>query len=475
MSSKQHGSDQILSNHELVAETIAVLTGKGKIDPANRKMGVEIEMPFVHAKDLTPLKFKGPKGITGVFNQLVKKGAWKPSEIENGKITGLVGESGNVALEPGGQIEYAGAPRSSLSQIKKDIDAYFADIKDIGSKLGVDVVPYGFHPHLDIKDIPFISERSRFAALKPVFEAEKGFAAWGQSSSVQLTLDGAAMPDAFAAFKLGLQLQPLAAAMFANSPFELGQDSGFKSNRREKLLALDSPYYTVPDALFEKNFTMEDWAEHVLSVPMSFVVRNDQYISVEPKPFAEMVGKPLPELAHLPLAEQFLTKNDLLDHTTGIKPEMLLKPNLLLEFRAADLGPTPQHWMALAAFWTGIFYDDTALKAAQDYVADWSNEQRIAFRKNVAKDGLQTVAGGLSAQQAALDLIEIAKQGLQRIEPEAVKMLDILTEQVSQGITPADAALARFAKNGGDMVQTLKETFLLSPRNGAEKGGPKHP
>ncbi|HYD17620.1 MAG TPA: glutamate-cysteine ligase family protein [Patescibacteria group bacterium] len=471
MSSQQHGSNTILVKENLVSDTVALIIGKGKIDPADKKLGIEVEMPFVKKNDLKPLEFSGKKSITSVFNALVKKGAWEADEISNGKITGLKGESGNISLEPGGQIEYAGAPRGSLAQIEKDIAAYFADIKSIGDSQGIDIVPFGFHPHLTIEETPFISERSRFAALKPVFEAEKGFAAWGQSSSVQLTLDGAAMEDAFGAFKLGLMLQPVAAAMFANSPFVKGEDSGFKSIRRENLLALDSPYYTAPDHLFDKDFTIQDWAAHVLTVPMSFVVRNDEYISVAPNQFGEMVGKKLPELAHLPEDQQYLTHKDLLDHTTGIKPEMLLKPNLLLEFRAADLGPSPQHWMALAAFWTGIFYEPEAFKAAQEYVSDWSNAERSAFRKSVAKDGLSATIEGKTAQQVALDLIEISKKGLQKIEPEAVKMLDILTEQVGQGVTPADLALAKFVENGGDMVQTLKQSLLLAPQQKA-KGGP---
>lgn len=465
MSTKQNGSHEILVKDHLVEETVKLFAGNG-VKPTEKKMGIEVEMPFVKKKNLEPIPFKGKKSITAIFNALCKKDAWAPAEIENGIVTGLKGESGNVTLEPGGQIEFASAPRTSLKQLETDINAYCADLLPISKKLGVDVVPYGFHPHVAIEDCPYISERSRFAALKPVFEAERGFAAWGQSSSVQVTLDGKCMDDAFGAFKLGLLLQPVAAAMFANSPFSMGEDSGYKSWRRQNLLALDSPYYSVPDKLFDKDFTLHDWAAHVLQVPMSFVVRNDQYIAVAPKPFIDMVGKPLPELAHLPVAEQYLSKADLLDHTTGIKPEMLLKPNLLLEFRAADLGPSPEHWMSLGAFWVGLFYDKDAFKEAQDYVADWKNSERLAFRDSVAKEGLHATIHGKTAQDVALDLIAIAKKGLANVEPQALPMLDHLEDQVKKGITPADHALAAFAQNGNDMEKTLKQTFLFSPKKG---------
>jgi glutamate--cysteine ligase len=219
----------------------------------------------------------------------------------------------------------------------------------------------------------------------------------------------------------------------------------------------------VPDALFESNYTLKDWAAHTLSVPMSFIVRDDAYIAVAPNPFFEMIGKPLPELAHLPESEQYLTQKDLLDHLTGIKPEMLLKPNLLLEFRAADLGPTQDHWMAVGAFWTGLYYDKDAFKAAQEYVAEWTKEERIGLRDGVAKDGLETKVGNKTVQQVALDLIEISKQGLARVEPGAVQFLKVIETQVAQGVTSAAKAAQVLEKNDGNMKATLKETFLFNP------------
>jgi|GEM_PF-1069532 glutamate--cysteine ligase len=463
MSSKQSGSHEILVKDRIIDEAVELLIGN-YADGKAKKIGLEVEMPFVNNIDLKPIDFEGMKSITAIFNMLSGgKKDWLPGEIENGKVTSLKNATGSITLEPGGQIEFSSAARSTLQQLEKDVDAYFKDMKKVSSQIGIDVVPYGFHPHLTIYQCPYIDERSRFKALKSVFEAEGGFSAWGQSCSVQVTLDSPSKEKAFDAFKLGLLLQPIAAAVFANSPFSLGQDSGHQSWRRQKLQALDSPLYKVPEELFEPGYTLKDWAAHTLSVPMSFIVRNDAYIAVAPKPFYEMIGKPLPELAHLPESEQYLTKNDLLDHMTGIKPEMLLKPNLLLECRAADLGPTKNHWMAVGAFWTGILYDEQAFKAAQDYVADWTKEERIAIRDGVAKNGLATTAGNKNVQQIAIDLIEISKQGLSRIEPDAVKYLNVIEEQVAKGLTSATKAVQKFEQNDGDIHTTLKQTFLFHP------------
>jgi len=463
MSSQQSGSKEILTQDGIVDIAVSMLNGK-YADGKEKKIGIEVEMPFVNKKDLQPIGFSGPKSISAIFNFLSKKGNWHALEVENNKVTALENETGNITLEPGGQIEFSSAARKTLGELEQDIGKYFTDAKAASEKIGLDVLPYGFHPHLSIDDCPYVSERSRFKALKPVFEAEGGYSAWGQSCSVQVTLDSPSKDDAFDAFKLGLLIQPVAAAIFANSPFSMGKDSDHASWRRHKLQELDSPLYKVPDALFEPGYGLKDWAAHTLSVPMSFIVRNDAYIAVAPNSFYEMIGKPLPELAHLPAEEQYLTKKDLLDHMTGIKPEMLLKPNLLLEFRAADLGPTPAHWMAVGAFWTGLFYDKDAFKAAQEYVAEWTKDERIGLRDGVAKDGLATKVGNKTVQQIALDLIEISKQGLAKVEPEAIQYLKVIETQVAQGITSAAKAVQVFEKNDGDMKATLKETFLFNPQ-----------
>lgn len=472
MSSQQSGSNEILTTNGIVDEAVAMFNGK-YTDGKAKKIGLEVEMPFVNKKDLQPIGFNGPKSITAIFNFLSKKSSWKPGEVENNKTTAMENETGSITLEPGGQIEFSSAARDTLTQLEQDVGKYFGDMKKASEKIGLDVIPYGFHPHISIDDCPYVSERSRFKALKPVFEAEGGYSAWGQSCSVQVTLDSPAKDQAFDAFKLGLLIQPIAAAIFANSPFSMGKDTDHASWRRHKLQELDSPLYKVPDALFEPGYSLKDWAAHTLSVPMSFIVRNDAYIAVAPNAFYEMIGKPLPELAHLPENEQYLTKKDLLDHMTGIKPEMLLKPNLLLEFRAADLGPTPQHWMAVGAFWTGLFYDKESFKAAQDYVADWSKQDRIGLRDGVAKNGLATPVANKTAQQVALDLIEISKQGLSRIEPDAVKYLAVIEKQVAQGLTAAATAQKVFEKNDGNITSTIKETFLFNPEK--EKTGSSKP
>lgn len=462
MSSQQSGSKSILEQKDLVDLTVGLFYGSYENDRP-KLIGTEVEMPVVDIDTLKPIPFSGPKSITSIFNALCQSGTgWKASSIENGKITSLKNDTGEITLEPGGQIEFAGKAEKSLHDVAKNFRAYYETLEQVSEKIGVDVVPYGFHPHVSIDDVPYISERSRFKALKPVFEAEKGYAAWGQSSSVQITLDAPSKEDAFDAFRVGLLLQPISAAMFANSAFSMGQESGFKSWRRQNLLALDSPLYRVPKNLFDKDYTLRDWADHVLNVPMSFIVRDEAYIAVAPKPFRDVVGTALPELAHLPEDQQYLTQNDLLDHLTGIKPEMYLKPGLLLEFRAADLSPNADGAIALSAFWTGLFYDSQSFEKIKEYVSTWTAEDRENLRVNVARDGLQTVAAGKTARDIALDLIDIAKEGLSRIEPGAVSMLDPIVNDIAKGITPADKTLQLFRENKGDIVRTVKDTLMFA-------------
>ena len=253
--------------------------------------------------------------------------------------------------------------------------------------------------------------------------------------------------------------------MFANSPFAEGRDSGYKSWRQHQMKSINSPLFVVPDALFEKSYGLDDWVMHVLNVPMIVIVRNGAYIAVSPRLFQDMVGVPLPELSHLPEHERYLTEQDLLDHLTNVKPEILLKPNLLLEFRAADIGPSPAHWMALTAFWIGIFYNDAAFKAAEEYVSGWPNKGRFALQQELFRDGLKTAVHGKAARDVLPDLLEISRQGLLQIEPGAASMLDLLFRQVGRGVAPADIILEKFRKNGGDMPATLRQSFLFFPEH----------
>lgn len=464
MSSQQPGSDIPLQKDNLPAVAAALITGSYN-PSAQRKIGVEIELPFFFKSSLKPLLFDGKTSITTIFDLLCKTGRWSPNEIENGNLTSLTGKNGGVSLEPGGQIEFSTQARSELSEIAADIDVFYKDCKDACEKLDIDVVPLGFHPHISVDECPYIWQRSRFKAQKPWVEAEGSYAAWSQSCSVQVTLDPPEGGKVFSALRLALMLQPVVASLFANSPFCEGVDTGYKSCRQQKFKSIDSPLFEVPDALFEKGYTMDNWVAHVLGAPMIVIVRGGAYIPVSAKPFQDMVGTPLPELAHLPEQEQYLTERDLLDHLTNVKPEVLLKRNLLLEFRAADLGPSPAHWMALTAFWTGIFYDKEAFAAAEEYVAEWTKEDRALLRKSISRNGLKAVIRGKTVQAVLLDLIRISAQGLLRTQPESVSALQTIIEQTTLGLAPADVILDKYRKNGNNLEATLRQSFLFFPES----------
>lgn len=460
MSIKQTASQEKLSSKGLLQQTINLLT-EGFSPKKDRLVGIEVEFPLFD-RNLTPITYADPDtGLKRVLETLVEKHGWQVAESENGNPVALVKNKNMVMLEPGGQIEFAGAPRKTLVEVKADFEDFMKNMDETCEALDINALPFGFHPHTQEKDCPFLHERSRFTALLPIFEAEGG-ATWQQASSVQVTLDAATKESAFDNFRFGLALQPVAAAIFANSPFADGKDSEYQSWRRESLKSLNSPYYSVPDDIYDPDFGLNDWAKHVLSVPMSFIVREGQYIAVADKPFQDMVGKPLPELAHLPEDQQYLTVCDLKDHLTGIKPDMLLKPGLLLECRAADLGPDQDHMLAVGAFWVGLMYDPEAYQKASDYISSWTSQDRKTMCDQVAKTGLATPAGKESLQEAALSLLAIAREGLMRIDPQSAPLLDNVMEQVAEGVTPATNALSSYKSNGKDMKSSLRQSFLFA-------------
>jgi len=460
VSSKQTASQEILSNKDLLQKTVSLMTD-GFSSKENRLIGMEIELPLFD-ENLKPITYADPeKGLKKVLEALVAKHGWHVAESENGNPLALVKNKNMVMLEPGGQIEFAGAARKTMTDVKEDFSGFLQDLESVCEEMGIDALPFGFHPHTEEKDCPFVHESSRFTALLPIFEAE-GSAAWQQACSVQVTLDAATKDSAFDDFRFGLALQPVAAAIFANSPFADAKNSQCQSWRRKSLQQLDSPYYAVPESIYDSDFGIQDWAEYVLTVPMSFVVRNGQYIAVADNPFEDMVGKPLPELSHLPESQQYLTACDLKDHLTGIKPDMLLKPGLLLECRAADLGPDQDHMLAVGAFWVGLMYDEKAYQAASDYIGNWTAQDRKIIHDNVAEKGLDTPVGQETMQEAALGLLAIAREGLMRIDPDSAPMLDKVMEQVAQGATPATKALLKYENSNQNMEKSLRQSFMFA-------------
>jgi glutamate--cysteine ligase len=237
-----------------------------------------------------------------------------------------------------------------------------------------------------------------------------------RTCTVQANLDFADEADMVAKFRVSLALQPIATALFANSPFTEGKPNGYLSARAHVWTDTDNDRTGLLDFVFEDGFGFERYARYALDVPMYFVKRDGRYIDVAGRSFRDfMEGR----LAELPGERP--TLKDWVDHTSTIFPEVRLKQ--YLEMRGADAGPWTR-LCALPALWAGLLYCPDCLTAAWELARHWTREERMALRDDAARVGLQATISGRTAQDVAKDMLAIAHEGLKRRDHLSAGMVD---------------------------------------------------
>jgi glutamate--cysteine ligase len=241
---------------------------------------------------------------------------------------------------------------------------------------------------------------------------------------------------------VSLALQPIATALFADSPFTEGRPNGYLSYRSHIWTDTDPGRTGMLDFVFEDGFGYERYVDYLLDVPMYFSYRNGEYIDLAGKSFRKFLDGKLDALpGALP------TMRDWSDHMTTAFPEVRLKK--YLEMRGADGGPW-NRLCALPAFWVGLLYDDAALDAAWDLVKDFSMAERHALRDGVPKHALKLPFRGASVRELALEALKISAAGLQRRArvnrngaDESI-FLTPLIDFAESNETPAERKLALF-------------------------------
>jgi glutamate--cysteine ligase len=261
---------------------------------------------------------------------------------------------------------------------------------------------------------------------------------------VQVNLDFASEADMVKKLRVALALQPVATALFANSPFLDGKPNGFKSWRSRIWRDLDPARTGMLPFVFDEGFGYEAYVDYVLDVPMYFVYRDGKYINALGQSFRDFLKGKLPALPG-----EVPTLSDWADHLTTVFPEARVKK--YIEMRGADGGPW-RRLCALPAFWVGLIYDQGALDAAWDLVKHWDAETREGLRVAASRDALQAEAGGVKMHALACEVLEIAEAGLKAraipgaggMIPDETHFLAALRESVESGKVPADELLDRY-------------------------------
>ena len=436
-------TENIPGDHPIQSQADLLATFASGEKPAERwTIGTEHEKFVYRLDDHRAPSWDEQGGIRDLLKAMTEFG-WSPVE-ENGKIIALKGPDGAVSLEPAGQLELSGAQREHLHQTCAEAGRHLAQAKAIGEKLGLGFLGLGMWPDKKRSDLP-VMPKGRYRIMLDYMPkvGSLGLDMMLRTCTIQVNLDYASEADMVRKFRVGLALQPLATALFANSPFTEGRPNGMLSFRSHIWSDTDRDRTGMLPFVFEDGFGYERYLDYALDVPMYFVFRDGQYIDASGQSFRDFLDGRLPALpGETPLVSDFT------DHLSTIFPEVRLKS--FLEMRGADGG----RWSricALPAFWVGLLYDGSALDAAWDEVRHWSLESRQKLRDSVPKEGLRAMTpDGETLQALGHRVLRIAESGLNarnRLNASGDNesgFLDPLREVLASGMTPADRLLERY-------------------------------
>jgi glutamate--cysteine ligase len=416
------------------------------------RIGTEHEK-FGYCKDThRPLPYAGERSIEAVLSGLRNRYGWAPVE-EAGKLIGLIKDGANVSLEPGGQLELSGAPLETIHQTCDEVNQHLREVKDIADEIGVGFIGLGAAPEWSHDDMPQMP-KGRYRLMTDYMGrvGTHGTQMMYRTCTVQVNLDFSSEADMVQKLRVALALQPVATALFANSPFFEGKPNGHKSWRSRVWRSLDDARTGMLPFVFEEGFGFEAWVDYALDVPMYFVYRDGVYIDALGQSFRDFLEGKLPALPG-----ETPTLSDWADHLTTIFPEARLKK--FIEMRGADGGPW-RRLCALPAFWVGLTYDQGALDAAWDLVKDLDTETREGLRVAASVDGLEGSANGVGLGDLAREAVAIAEAGLKArarpgaggLLPDETHFLNALKETLETGKTPADELLDDYHGDwGGDL------------------------
>ncbi|MGY9000399.1 MAG: glutamate--cysteine ligase [Rhodospirillales bacterium] len=436
-----NSSDNIVDKAQLIA-----YVASGSKPKEEWRIGTEHEKFAFDLQTLKPLTYEGQDGTGGIRDLLegLTEYGWKPI-LENGLPIALtLPDHSSVTLEPGGQVELSGAPLETVHQTCSEVTAHIKQVKEVGDKLGIGFLGLGYQPKWSLDEVAWMP-KGRYKIMRE-YMPKKG--ALGHhmmlaTCTVQVNLDFRSEHHMVEMFRAALALQPLATALWANSPFKDGKENHFLSYRSHIWTDTDPDRCGVMPFVFGDKFGFESYVDYMLDVPMYFVYRDGQYIDASGQSFRDFMAGNLPALP-----DELPSIKDWEDHLTTAFPEVRLKK--FIEMRGSDGGPS-KNLCALPAFWVGLLYDDKALADIISIIGDWSYEEVSGLRDQVPTTALKTPFRNGTLQDLAKDILEISKQGLIRrgkldsLGRDETMFLNPLHAIANSGITPAEEMMLRFS------------------------------
>lgn len=441
---------------------------EGEKGGAVELLGTESEKFGVQSKNHKPVSYDGRTcGILGFFERLLAAapadhGGWSPVyDGEGGPLIALerdrpIGKE-QISLEPGAQFELSGAPQETVHGVADELAAHLELIAPVSDACGVRWLSAGFHPLARQDQLPWVP-KERYAVMRAYFPSvgTRGIDMMRRTATVQVNLDYHDEQDAMTKLRVGLKASPIAAAIFANSPFVEGKITGHQSERT--LVWTDTDRYRTGllPAMLAPGTGYADYAKWALDVPMYFFKRGGEIVANTGQPFAAFLKDGY--------EGHRATSADWVLHLNTLFPEVRLQKTL--ELRCVD-AQRQDRLPALAAFWAGLLYDPVALAAADELLAPLGHAALDAARRDVGNEGLGARVGDLPIVGLAEGLMDLAAAGLERRARtdgegrDERRHLEPIQRLLAAGRTPADELLDGLDADDPGLAEKIFERTVI--------------
>ena len=426
--------------------------------PASQKfVGIECELLPVRPNTGEALPYRGEDGVEAVLNFLAYEFGYE-KVIENGHTIALRKGSSMIGLEPGSQVEFSSEPLQNIHQVKERLDQFFFELKTAARFLGgMTFLAYGIQPFSDKRSIEWVP-KERYTIMSQ-YLGKRGQLAhemMKRTASIQVSFDYTSEGDAFEKMCLVMRLTPIAYALFANSSFSKGRPSGYVSERLRIWQETDPERSGLLVGALCPHASFERYLDHLLDLRMMFLVREGKWVRLPRLTFRKFVESGFQNFH--PTLEDFEL------HLSTLFTEARFKH--YLEVRSAD-GQRPHLIPAVAAFWKGILYDDSARKNAAALIKGFSEKDILKLYQDVSKKGLKARARGASILELAKELVRLSEKGLEsqhefneREENEAIYLIPLKEEVLKTGETQGERLVrlwhTSFRKDPKNLIDYLK-------------------
>lgn len=360
-----------------------------------RKIGIECECFFYDSDQRRiPVNPTNRFSATDFLNEMID--LQSNDEIKAG-----------YSLEPGGQLEWASPPMKTLHEINTQFMQHKARVSEIVKREKLKIIDYSLEPLYTPTEIELI-DNEKYRLMDKMFTETGKFGQWmmRNTTSIQINIDFSSRQEAERMAYIADCLTPLAAILFANSPFWKGKPSG-KENPRYKI-------WNNTD-----NSRCGDLLDHAITNPEDLIRKYAQYIQSVPAIFIEdekrnvisykdTLGSWLNELAK----QHKLTDEHIQIALHQIFTHVRFKN--VLEIRGSDRPPSGFEF-APVAFWTGLLLDDETQNDIFAIVNEWTLENRKKLNLSAYKLDLTQEGPNNNSIGKWIDIIcELALKGLTR-------------------------------------------------------------